>query len=107
MCNLYTQTKSQDAMRHVFDDVLKNDESFEDLAGMRIDAGVTNIRNMASPHWRRWLGASIAALHPSPAFSRLTNAPAHRATIRFGLRSEQPWHIDVIGGGYIINPLAL
>ena len=33
MCNLYSQTKSQDAMRHVFDDMTDADQSFEDLAG--------------------------------------------------------------------------
>jgi putative SOS response-associated peptidase YedK len=31
MCNLYSQTKSQDAMRHVFDDVLEGE--VEDLTG--------------------------------------------------------------------------
>jgi hypothetical protein len=31
MCNLYSQTKSQDAMRHVFDDMLIGDETLEDL----------------------------------------------------------------------------
>ena len=33
MCNLYSQTKSQDAMRHVFDDMVEGDEGFEDLTG--------------------------------------------------------------------------
>ena len=33
MCNLYSQTKSQDAMRHVFDDMNEEDENFEDLVG--------------------------------------------------------------------------
>ena len=31
MCNLYSQTKSQDAMRHVFDAVVEEDEDFEDV----------------------------------------------------------------------------
>ena len=75
MCNLYTQTKSQDAMRHVFDDVLKNDENFEDLAGMRIDAGVTNIRNMASPHWRIWLKGVHRCLAPFTSFFEIDQRP--------------------------------
>lgn len=31
MCNLYSQTKSQDAMRHVFDDIVDGDEVYEDM----------------------------------------------------------------------------
>jgi putative SOS response-associated peptidase YedK len=27
------------------------------LKGRNSDPGVTNVRNVASPHWRRWLGA--------------------------------------------------
>jgi putative SOS response-associated peptidase YedK len=26
------------------------------LKGRNSDSGVTNVRNVASPHWRRWLG---------------------------------------------------
>lgn len=33
MCNLYSQTKSQDAMRHVFDDMLEEDEELIDTSG--------------------------------------------------------------------------
>jgi putative SOS response-associated peptidase YedK len=29
---------------------------FEVLKGKNRDPGVTNIRNVASPHWKRWLG---------------------------------------------------
>jgi hypothetical protein len=32
------------------------------LAGKRTDPGVTNIRNVTSPHWRRWLDAMRRAL---------------------------------------------
>lgn len=113
MCNLYSQTKSQDAMRHVFDDMLEADESFEDLTGnlpaqsgifpdytapiirngpqgyqltmarwgmptpqvflegKRTDAGVTNIRNTSSPHWRRWLGVEHRCLVPFTSFSEI------------------------------------
>ena len=36
------------------------------LKGRKTDPGVTNVRNVSSPHWRRWLGAGVAlrgALH--------------------------------------------
>lgn len=100
MCNLYSQTKSQDAMRHLFNDMLGENEELVDstgnlppqpgiwpdypapiirhgesaawqltmarwgmptpakfLEGKRTDKGVTNIRNVGSPHWRHWLTA--------------------------------------------------
>ena len=114
MCNLYSQTKSQDAMRHVFDDMLEDDEELIDnsgnlppmpgifpdypapiirhganggfqitmarwgmptpprfLEGKRTDPGVTNIRNTASPHWRRWLGVEHRCLVPFTSFSEI------------------------------------
>lgn len=106
MCNLYSQTKSQDAMRHVFD-VVSDDLGnlpplsgiFPDypapiitvraqgrhlslarwgmptppqfLTGKRTDPGVTNIRNIASPHWRRWLGVEHRCLVPFTSFSEI------------------------------------
>lgn len=33
------------------------------------DPGVTNIRNLASPHWRRWLGPAHRCLVPVTAFA--------------------------------------
>ncbi|MGA0617714.1 SOS response-associated peptidase [Paracoccus sp. KR1-242] len=33
------------------------------------DSGVTNIRNVASPHWRRWLGPEHRCLVPVDRFS--------------------------------------
>ena len=112
MCNLYSQTKSQDAMRHVFDEIAEDDEVINDmtgnlpsmpriypdysapifrhasnggwqvsmarwglptpsqfLAGKRSDPGVTNIRNLASPHWRRWLNLQNRCLVPFSSFA--------------------------------------
>lgn len=39
------------------------------LQGKSVDKGVTNIRNTASPHWRRWLGVEHRCLVPFTAFS--------------------------------------
>jgi putative SOS response-associated peptidase YedK len=39
------------------------------LAGKSVDRGVTNVRNTASPHWRRWLGTGHRCLVPFNAFS--------------------------------------
>ncbi len=134
MCNLYSQTKSQDAMRHVFDDLQDDDEVLEDetgnlpaqpgiypdyvapilrrgpsgfrlsmarwgmptppkfLDGKRTDPGVTNIRNVVSPHWRRWLGVEHRCLVPFTSFSELdTRAGAPRNhTVWFALGEDRP-----------------
>jgi putative SOS response-associated peptidase YedK len=39
------------------------------LKGKRTDPGVTNVRNTASPHWRRWLSEEHRCLVPLTAFS--------------------------------------
>ncbi|SMD06082.1 SOS response-associated peptidase [Primorskyibacter flagellatus] len=134
MCNLYSQTKSQDAMRHVFDDLLEDGERLIDetgnlpalsgiwpdypapiirsgadgwrlcmarwgmptppkyLEGKKTDKGVTNIRNVASPHWRRWLGVEHRCLVPFTSFSELDQrrgAPRN-SPVWFALGEERP-----------------
>lgn len=106
MCNLYSQTRTQDAIRQLF-----RAEAWSDRAGnlqpgdvypdrlapivrhdpeggglelalarwgmptppqhmkTQRDPGVTNIRNTASPHWRRWLGPEHRCLVPLTAFA--------------------------------------
>jgi putative SOS response-associated peptidase YedK len=39
------------------------------LAGKKTDPGVTNVRNVKSPHWRRWLGPESRCVVPFTAFS--------------------------------------
>jgi len=39
------------------------------------DTGVTNIRNTASPHWRRWLGVESRCVVPVTSFSEYGQAP--------------------------------
>jgi len=39
------------------------------LEGKRTDKGVTNVRNLASPHWRRWQGLQHRCLVPFTSFS--------------------------------------
>ena len=139
MCNLYSQTKSQDAMRHVFDDMVEEDETFEDvvgnlppmagifpdypapiirpriagrawqgwqltsarwgmptpqvfLEGKRTDPGVTNIRNVESKHWRRWLAVPHRCLVPFTSFSEIDTRPGapRNHPIWFALGPECP-----------------
>lgn len=39
------------------------------LEGKKTDKGVTNVRNVDSPHWRRWLGPAHRCVVPFDAFS--------------------------------------
>lgn len=39
------------------------------LEGKKTDPGVTNVRNLASPHWRRWTGVEHRCLVPCTSFS--------------------------------------
>lgn len=135
MCNLYSQTKSQDAMRHVFDDMREEDEELIDtsgnlpsmagifpdypapiirrgpqggwqltkarwgmptpqvfLDGKRTDPGVTNIRNVASPHWKRWLGVEHRCLVPFTSFSEIDSRPGapRNHLVWFALGEDRP-----------------
>jgi putative SOS response-associated peptidase YedK len=39
------------------------------VKGKSVDRGVTNVRNTASPHWRRWLGPDNRCVVPWTSFS--------------------------------------
>ena len=110
MCNLYSMTKGQDAIRALFDGITDTtgnlpalDAIFPDtgapivrngaggpelamarwgmpspqfaLKGRKTDPGVTNIRNTASPHWRRWLGVEHRCVVPFTSFSEYETGP--------------------------------
>jgi len=55
------------------------------LKGRNSDPGVTNVRNTASPHWRRWLGPESRCVVPFTSFSENEALPDGRR--RSGLRS--------------------
>ncbi|WP_374395630.1 SOS response-associated peptidase [Tabrizicola sp.] len=135
MCNLYSQTKSQDAMRHVFDDMREDDDELIDLTGnlppmagifpdypapiirhgpegswqltkarwgmptpqvflegKRTDPGVTNIRNVESKHWKRWLGVEYRCLVPFTSFSEIDSRPGapRNHPVWFALGPDRP-----------------
>jgi len=133
MCNLYSQTKSQDAVRHLFEEVLTgamNDQTgnlpsqpgiYPDysapivrhapsggwqlamarwgmpspakaLEGKRTDRGVTNIRNLGSSHWRRWLGIAHRCLVPFTSFAEPDGRPGalHNSPVWFALGEDRP-----------------
>jgi putative SOS response-associated peptidase YedK len=44
------------------------------LKGRNSDPGVTNVRNVSSPHWRRWLGGESRCVVPFTSFSEFNKA---------------------------------
>lgn len=102
MCNLYSNTTTQEAMRQVVKGMtdrvgnLAARPIYKDNLGAIIrhgddglelvkarwgmpspkfalkserDPGVTNVRNLGSPHWRRWLGKAHRCLVPLTSFA--------------------------------------
>ncbi|PPE77406.1 DUF159 family protein, partial [Kaistia algarum] len=52
------------------------------------DAGVTNVRNVKSPHWRRWLGVESRCVVPFTSFSEWD--AAIKAPAWFALDDSRP-----------------
>ena len=123
MCNLYSETTNQEAIRRLFrvtrdltgnlppmPSVFPNyaapivhmaggertlsmyrwgmpSPAFA-LKGRKVDPGVTNVRNTASPHWRRWLGPDSRCLVPFTSFSEFNKAVG--GDIWFALGDDRP-----------------
>lgn len=126
MCNLYSVTKGQSAIRAlfriardragnlppmpgIFPDypapiVRVGDEGRElamarwgmpspqfALKGRTIDPGVTNVRNVKSPHWRRWLGEGCRCVVPFTSFSEYETGPdGKKVPVWFALADDRP-----------------
>jgi putative SOS response-associated peptidase YedK len=61
------------------------------LKGRNSDPGVTNVRNIASPHWRRWLGVESRCVVPFTSFSENETLPnGSKPPIWFALSEERP-----------------
>jgi putative SOS response-associated peptidase YedK len=104
LCNLYSVTKGQQAIRElagvmsdrtgnlpplsgIFPDyaapIVRNQPDGRELTmarwgmpspvfalkGKKSDLGVTNVRNVKSPHWKRWLGVENRCVVPFTSFS--------------------------------------
>ena len=127
MCNLYSVTKGQQAIREaaaamrdltgnlpmlrgVFPDyaapIVRNaSDGMRELAtarwgmpspafalkGRNSDPGVTNVRNVASPHWRRWLGVESRCVVPFTSFSENEALPdGSHPPVWFALDESRP-----------------
>jgi putative SOS response-associated peptidase YedK len=61
------------------------------LKGRNSDSGITNIRNIASPHWRRWLGVENRCLVPFTSFSEHEQLPdGKKPPVWFALDETRP-----------------
>jgi putative SOS response-associated peptidase YedK len=126
MCNLYSMTKPQDAMRAIyrvvrdrtgnlpsmpgiFPDypapIVRMADGERELAtarwgmpspafalkGRTTDSGVTNVRNTASPHWRRWLGPANRCIVPFTSFSEYETGPdGKKIPVWFAFGEDRP-----------------
>jgi len=61
---------------------------FKELLRMEPDSGTTNIRNLDSKHWKRWLGVEARCLVPFTSFSEFNKAAG--GDIWFALREDRP-----------------
>jgi putative SOS response-associated peptidase YedK len=105
MCNLYSITQNQEAIRRLFNVPLDNTGNLPSMPGVFPDyeapvirtqdaqrelikmrwgmppppkfggAPVTNIRNTSSPHWRAWLKPENRCLVPATSFSEYAPEP--------------------------------
>lgn len=120
MCNLYSMTKGQQAIRElartlvdrtgnlpllpaIFPDqaapVVREGAEGRELVTMRwgmpgpVQAGgrpVTNIRNLASPHWRGWLKPEYRCLVPATSFCEYEDTVPRKTAVWFALSPQRP-----------------
>src|SRR6476469_8849924 len=61
------------------------------LKGKKADPGVTNVRNVKSPHWRRWLGVEHRCVVPFTSFSEHEVLPdGTRPPVWFAFDASRP-----------------
>src|ERR1700740_622631 len=126
LCNLYSVTKGQQAIRALagamrdrtgnlpplygifpdyFAPIVRNQPEGRELMmarggmpsrafalkGKKSDTCVTNIRNVKSPHWRRWLGIENRCIVPWTSFSENEVLPdGSRPTVWFAFDDNRP-----------------
>jgi putative SOS response-associated peptidase YedK len=79
-------TKRADKLRAKGKDV-----DFTELLRMEPDSGTTNIRNVASRHWQRWLGVEHRCVVPLTSFSEYERGPDGKfSPTWFALSEDRP-----------------
>jgi putative SOS response-associated peptidase YedK len=120
MCNLYSLNRPQDEIRRWFDVSHDSAGNLPPLPGIFPDqmapvvwAGtqgreltmmrwgipgpkaygehpVTNVRNVRSPHWRRWLKPEFRCLVPVSSFSEYADTKPRKTPVWFALDDDRP-----------------
>jgi putative SOS response-associated peptidase YedK len=120
MCNLYSLTRGQAAIRDWFRashdrtgnlplfpgsfpdqlaPIVRNSAGGRELALARWGMPgppqyggppVTNIRNVASPHWRGWLGVRSRCIVPATSFCEYADAKPRKTPIWFAFSEDRP-----------------
>src|SRR6478672_9944262 len=63
---------------------------FKELLRMEPDGGTTNIRNVSSAHWKRWLGPEHRCLVPFTSFSEYDTIDGKKVPVWFALDETRP-----------------
>jgi putative SOS response-associated peptidase YedK len=63
---------------------------FKELLRMEPDSGTTNIRNVNSAHWKRWLGPEHRCLAPFTSFSEYDTIDGKKVPVWFASDESRP-----------------
>ncbi len=63
---------------------------FKELLRMEPDSGTTNIRNVSSAHWKRWLGPGNRYLAPFTSFSEYDTIDGKKVPVWFAADESRP-----------------
>jgi putative SOS response-associated peptidase YedK len=63
---------------------------FKELLRLEPDGGVTNIRNVSSAHWKRWLAPEHRCLVPFTSFSEYDTIGGKKVPVWFALNESRP-----------------
>lgn len=63
---------------------------FKELLRMEPDSGTTNIRRVASAHWKRWLGPEHRCLVPFTSFSEYDTIDGKKVPVWFASDEDRP-----------------
>jgi uncharacterized protein (DUF1810 family) len=63
---------------------------FKELLRLEPDSGTTNIRNVGSAHWKRWLGLENRCLAPFTSFSEYDTIDGKKAPVWFASDESRP-----------------
>jgi putative SOS response-associated peptidase YedK len=63
---------------------------FKELLRLEPDSGTTNIRNVSSAHWKRWLGPESRCLAPFTSFSEYDTIDGKKVPVWFASDESRP-----------------